>query len=113
MGILNLPLNQNGAFMRTITVWDRLRYTFDNTMSKGVIALIGWLAVASLILIMIASIPVSLSGNVPTHDDGRPYNVFEVGWLSLMHTMDAGAIGGENLDEGATFIIPMMIATIG
>jgi ion channel POLLUX/CASTOR len=99
--------------MRTITFWDRLRYAFDNTMSKGVIALIGWLAVASLVLIIIASVPVSLSGNVPTHDDGRPYNVFEIGWLSLMHTMDAGAIGGETLDTGATFLIPMMVATIG
>jgi voltage-gated potassium channel Kch len=99
--------------MRTITLWDRLRYAFDNTMSKGVIALIGWLAVASLILIIIASLPVSLSGNVPVHEDGRPFNVFEIGWVSLMHTMDAGAIGGASIDAGATYIIPMMLATVG
>jgi voltage-gated potassium channel Kch len=99
--------------MRNITFMERLRYAFDNTMSRGVIALIGWLAVVSVVLIFIASIAVSLSGNVPVHDDGRPFNVFEVAWVSLMHTMDAGAIGGQNIDSGTTFLVPMMLATIG
>ena len=99
--------------MRNITFMERLRYAFDNTMSRGIIALIGWLAVVSVVLIFIASIAVSLSGNVPVHDDGRPFNVFEVAWVSLMHTMDSGAIGGENIDSGTTFLVPMMLATIG
>ena len=29
--------------MKQITFADRLRYQFDNTMSRGTVALIGWL----------------------------------------------------------------------
>ena len=34
--------------MKQITFTDRLRYQFDNTMSKGTIALIGWLFIISV-----------------------------------------------------------------
>src|SRR5215831_6446885 len=36
---------------RRIGLRARLRYWFDNTMSKGMVSLIGWLAFATLILV--------------------------------------------------------------
>src|SRR5262247_4893835 len=33
----------------------RLRYWFDNTMSKGTISLIGWLAVVSVVMIVVVT----------------------------------------------------------
>ena len=39
----------------------RLRYEFDKSMAAGPIALIGWLAVISLIVIILAATVLSLS----------------------------------------------------
>lgn len=33
--------------MKKVTLVDRLHYQFDNAMSRGTIAMIGWLAVLS------------------------------------------------------------------
>jgi voltage-gated potassium channel Kch len=41
---------------------DRLRYAFDNVMSKGTVALIGWLAVISLVVILVVSLVVWFTG---------------------------------------------------
>ena len=35
---------------------DRITYAFENTLSAGTIALIGWLAVASLLIVILAGI---------------------------------------------------------
>ena len=48
------------------TLLDRIRYQFDNTLSKGTIALIGWLAILSVVIIIIAGIVISLSGVSPS-----------------------------------------------
>ena len=44
------------------TFRDRFHYFFDNTMSKGVVALIGWLAVAMCLLIVLTSIVIWAAG---------------------------------------------------
>ena len=51
--------------MRTVTLRERLRYAFDNTMSKGTKALVGWLALVTILLIAIFSAIVLLSGLAP------------------------------------------------
>ena len=43
----------------------RLRYAFDTSMSAGPIALIGWLAVLSLIVIIVAGAVIALLGITP------------------------------------------------
>ena len=47
--------------MSKVSFTDRLRYAFDNTMSKGPIALIGWLAVLSLVVNPDKSVPVTFA----------------------------------------------------
>ena len=48
--------------MRRITLADRLRYRFDNTISRGTVALIGWLFVLLLALVFASSLVVYTTG---------------------------------------------------
>ena len=78
---------------RKITWRDRARYQFDKSMAAGPIALIGWLAVISLIVIVLAGLLLAISGIA--QDGGEPVSFIEGAWESLMRTMDAGAMGGD------------------
>ena len=84
----------------------KLRYWFDNTMSKGTIALIGWLGVISAIMILVISVVVLLV--TPTKMDGTEFTFTELLWMGLMRSMDAGTIGG---DDGNWMFLSAMLAT--
>ncbi|MFH0887320.1 MAG: potassium transporter TrkA [bacterium] len=96
--------------MKTI---DRIRYWFDNTMSKGPIALIIWLFVLSAIVILIASM-IFHAGNIfPSDEEGNPINMTlpEVMWMNLMHTMEPARLA---YDEGnALFLGLMFLVALG
>lgn len=81
----------------SVSLTARLRYTFENTMSKGPIAMIGWLALASLAIILIAAVVMQLLG-VGYGEDGSFLENF---WNSLMRTFDAGNMAGDGAGEGA------------
>lgn len=87
----------------------RLRYAFDNAMSRGTPALIGFLGLASLTLIAIAALIMVILGIVPGGADNPP-DFVEGMWLSLMRTLDSGTMGG---DEGRGFRITMLLVTLG
>ncbi|HLA63855.1 MAG TPA: hypothetical protein VK610_05475, partial [Rhodothermales bacterium] len=74
----------------SITARHRLRYWFDNTLARGPVALIGWLSVASLVLILVFGAIVVVTGLDP---DNR--NFADVTWAGLMRTLDAGTMGGD------------------
>ncbi len=95
--------------MNGIRWTDRFRYGFDNLMSRGTPALIGLLALASLILIMIAALVMIVLHIVPGGADGTP-GFGEGMWLSLMRTLDSGTMGG---DEGLGFRWTMLFVTLG
>jgi len=90
------------------TFQERLRYRFDDFMSKGTIALIGGLGVLSLVLIVVMATVISVLQIGP--EDGQKLNFFEAAWQSLMRTMDAGTMGG---DTGWTFRFVMFLVTLG
>jgi voltage-gated potassium channel Kch len=48
--------------MKNATLRERIRYAFDNTMSRGPGGLIRWLALASLVLVLAVSLLVKLAG---------------------------------------------------
>jgi voltage-gated potassium channel Kch len=97
--------------MKKITLMDRLRYRFDNTMSRGTVALIAWLFVLSVILIVIVSLVVVVAGIAPVGENGRPLSFPEIAWMSLMRTLDAGTMGG---DTGSwPFLLSMFAVTLG
>lgn len=93
--------------MKMITWRDRLRYQFDKSMAAGPIALIGWLAVISLIVIVIAGLFLALTGITP--EGGEPVSFIEGAWESLMRTMDAGTMGG---DAGWSFRGVSLVVTV-
>jgi voltage-gated potassium channel Kch len=87
---------------------NRLRYAFDNTMSKGTVALIGLLAALSALVIVVMSVFVTLVGITPDGSDQLSFG--EVVWESLMRTLDAGTMGG---DTGWAFRASMLLVTFG
>ena len=89
---------------------ERLRYGFDNTLTKGTPALIAWLVFASLVFVAITAALVVLTGNTPLADK-EPMSFVEVMWHNLMRTLDAGTMGG---DEGsASYLLLMLFVTFG
>jgi len=53
----------------------RLRYWFDNTMSRGTPALIGWLAIVSIMLIVVISAALAVTGGT---------NIFGLFWQTFI-----------------------------
>ena len=89
----------------TISRRDRLRYWFDNTMSRGPVALIAWLFLVSVLVIAVLSAIVVALGLDP---DRRGF--IQVAWAGLMRTLDAGTMGA---DEGSwTFLLVMLLITL-
>jgi ion channel POLLUX/CASTOR len=90
------------------TFSQKLRYSFENTLSKGTPAIIMWLAILSLLIVIIAAGFLALTGITQTEGDNL--NFIEAAWQSLMHTMDSGTLGG---DSGWSFRLVMLFVTIG
>lgn len=81
--------------MRKITFVDRLRYAFDNTLSSGAAALIGWLFAVSLAMIVLFSVLVLVAHIIPAEATGGQLTLSEVIWSSAMHALDAGTVAGD------------------
>jgi voltage-gated potassium channel Kch len=94
--------------MSQFTVRERLRYAFDNTLSRGTAALIAWLAVVSAVCISFFAGILAVTGiHQPGDDDGLSFG--EAAWESLMRTLDSGTMGG---DEGWGFRVVMLGVTL-
>ncbi|MEA2735787.1 MAG: hypothetical protein QOE14_2238 [Humisphaera sp.] len=87
----------------------RLRYAFDNTMAKGTLALIAWLAVLSLGVILLAT-GVAVALRIRPGNADNDLGAIEVAWMSLMRTLDPGTMGG---DAGWAFRVTMLMVTLG
>jgi ion channel POLLUX/CASTOR len=96
---------------REVTWRDRLRYRFENTLSKGTIAIIGWLALLSLAIVTLASLVLAVMrvGQDPD-DHEHPYGFFEGIWQSMLRTLDPGVVAG---DAGWKLRLLMLLVTIG
>ncbi len=90
-----------------VSLGARLRYGFDKTMAAGPIALIGWLGVASLLVIVVAALFLAVSNIAP--EGGDPLTFLEAFWASLMRTLDAGTMGA---DAGWGFRLVMLLVTL-
>ncbi len=90
--------------MKKVSTMERLRYAFDNYMSKGTIAMIGGLALASVVVIAFFSMIVWLTRSAD-------FSFTELLWLSLLRTLDSGTMGG---DTGSPlFLVSMLGVTFG
>ena len=91
------------------TFRQRLRYRFDNLMSRGTPAMVGMLFLLSLTVIVIAALVIS---GLQIHQIDQPDTLSfgEAFWESMMRTLDSGTMGG---DTGTGFRIVMLFVTLG
>jgi ion channel POLLUX/CASTOR len=80
--------------MNKPSLQDRLRYHFDNYMSRGTGALVGGLAIVSFLLILIAAITVVLTRS-PQARGQEGLVIGEALWQSLLHSIDTGTLAGD------------------
>ena len=87
---------------------ERFRYWFDNVMSRGTIALMGLLGLATVALVLLVSGLVWVFRAFP--DDAGDGDFIDILWGGLMRTLDPGTMGG---DAGWGFRLLMLVITIG
>ena len=86
----------------------RVRYGFDNLMSRGTPALVGLLGLASVALVPVVSSVAWFLAPADVQDNGNWLGVL---WRSLLRTMDPGTMGG---DEGSpVYLLLMFMVTLG
>jgi len=89
------------------TLVERLRYRFDNLMSRGTPALIGLLAAISAALVVVFG-----TASLFVADDAvRERGVGGTLWMSLMHAFDPGAVGGDQ--SNGAFVAMMLLVSLG
>jgi voltage-gated potassium channel Kch len=90
--------------MRQFSLSEKIKYWFDNLMSRGTTALIGYLAFISLVIVLFVSFIAWLT-------DASPEESFlNLVWLSFMRAIDAGTLGG---DSGSfLFMFLMLLITL-
>jgi voltage-gated potassium channel Kch len=88
---------------------DRLRYRFDNSMSRGTPALIAWLCVVTLVLILVFTIIVTVFG---LRGGGTDKSFFRELIDNLFHALDPGTVAGDG-DGQWRFLLTMLVLTIG
>src|SRR4051812_30315190 len=77
--------------MPAVTLRQRFRYWFDNTMAKGTVALVGWLAIASLAMGVAGGL---LLWSFPASSNDHQGLVASV-WQSVLHSLDPGTVAGD------------------
>jgi voltage-gated potassium channel Kch len=84
---------------------ERLQYAFDKTLARGPSALIGWLAVATLLLIALGTAAVLLFHGIP---EGS--NIFDVFWNILSQALTPNPVDAANPMQ---YLAVMFVVTIG
>lgn len=93
--------------MKNVPISVKLKYKFDNYVSKGTAAMITGLALITLLVIVAFGIFLLLFGLHPDHDSD--FNIFESVWVNLTHVLDPGVLG--NHEDNWPFRIFMMVTT--
>lgn len=84
---------------------NKLRYRFDNLMSKGTGILIATLAIVTLLMITLVSFVVWITGS----GDGTSF--LSLFWMGVLRSLDPGTMGG---DTGSfLFVAAMFVITMG
>jgi ion channel POLLUX/CASTOR len=87
---------------------DRLRYRFDNFMSRGTIALIGALFAVTFLLVLVGTLILALGRLKP--EGGEALSFAEALWQVTMRTIDTGTVAG---DTGWSFRLVGFAITLG
>ena len=91
--------------MSSVPLKARLRYWFDDLMSKGTGVLLVALFVATIGMLAVIAFFAKLT------PDGRPVPFLKLVWMGLMRTLDSGTMGGD--EGGWPFLLLMLVVTLG
>ena len=94
--------------MNKTSFGDRLRYRFDNFMSRGTIALVGALFAGTFLLILVGTLILVLARLKPA--GGEALGFGEALWQVTMRTVDTGTVAG---DTGWSFRLVGFAITLG
>ncbi|MCS5719930.1 hypothetical protein N1027_17505 [Herbiconiux sp. CPCC 205763] len=94
--------------MQKPTLRERVRYRFDDWMSRGTVALMLLLGAATAVFVIILAVVVYVVRAYP--DDAPTADFWDVLWGNLMRTLDPGTMGG---DTGWGFRALMLVVTVG
>jgi ion channel POLLUX/CASTOR len=105
-----------------VSLREKLRYRFDNTLSAGPIAIIGWLAVVSFIIVVVAAAIITALHIPSDTETGAEWSFIEAVWNNFMRAIDAGNLAADNgwglraitfvVTIGGIFIVSTLIGTI-
>ena len=85
---------------------EKIRYAFDEVMSRGIFSSIFLLFLISFIIILFIAFIITLFHVRPEGSGNLGF--IEAFWLSLVRTLDPGTMGG---DQGWSFRIIMFLVT--
>ena len=88
------------------TLGQRLRYRFDNALSRGVWVVLLWLGFFTVLFFVIIAVVIAITGIGPG-DEGTTF--FEGMWYAMTRSLDPGTFSG---DEGSRFRIIMLVVTL-
>lgn len=88
---------------------EKARYEFDNLMARGTMAQVGLLAVLSFVLIGVTGLVITAFGLGPA--DRGALGPGSAVWVALLHTFDAGTIGGSSGSPG--YLAALLFITMG
>jgi ion channel POLLUX/CASTOR len=103
--------------MKKITISKRIRYTFDNLMSKGTFAPILLLALSGLLIIIVLALILLLTNTIPPRPgeiaglkSQGDVNFIDALWITILRMLDGGTVSGDPLET--SFITIMFLATL-
>ena len=91
--------------MQKPTWRERFRYWFDNSFARGPLVLIGWLGLATAVLIVIATLVVVLVHGVP---EGQ--QVWQVFWNIMSQALTPNPVDAGNPVQ---YLLVMLVVTLG
>jgi voltage-gated potassium channel Kch len=90
--------------LKTTSFRARLRYRFDNTLSRGPVALIGWLALAAAILVATATLAVLALNAIPSG-----LGMGQVFWNILSQALTPNPV---DADKPWQYLLLMLVVTL-
>lgn len=88
------------------SILERIRYGFDNALTKGVSLILVWLGIGTLALILVVAL-IEWFLEIGPDDEAVPYH--ESAWLAMTRLLDPGTFGS---DTGARFRVMMLVVTL-
>ena len=87
----------------------RLRYRFDNALTRGPFVVIAYLALLSLLIIVVAAVIATVAKL--SFGGGRDESFFEELWQTMLRTVDAGAFAAD--EDWSTRLLSLVVTIIG